>query len=296
MHARRSRGMVALAAVLVTCLGLSACATSDLPEPDQDPAPTQVIEAIKGEQVTYQLDEIATRVSAELETEVGIAVYDAEGMQQAGTLLSGAAWSSIKVPLALAAIRNDEATIPLMQAAIERSDNDAATMLWASLGDDPTARAKVEEVLREAGDEATVVDGDHFEENSRGFGDTEWLPAAQAKFASRMRCMENSEPLLESMGNIDEEHRYGLGQVAGTTYKGGWGPDENTGEYLVRQFGLLPVEGGEVGVAILVKPEDGTYETGQLALTRLAEALPKALGEAAPAGCRLNAQQAPISQ
>ncbi|MGP6174422.1 hypothetical protein [Corynebacterium sp. A21] len=285
MHARRSRGLVALSVILATGLGLAACTTSGAPEKDPDPVPTQVIESIKEEPVTYQLDEIATRVSDELDTEVGITVFDAEGVQQAGTLLSGAAWSSIKVPLALAAIRNDEETIPLLQAAIEFSDNDAAELLWESLGDDRTAREKVEEVLQEAGDEITVVDGDHFDENSRGFGDTEWLPAAQAKFASQLRCMEGSEPLLESMGTITEEQRYGLGQVTGAIYKGGWGPDENTGDYLVRQFGLLPVEAGEVGVAILVKPEDGTYETGQLALTRLAEALAKALVDAAPTAC-----------
>lgn len=282
MRSRFSRGLVALSAVLATTVaGCSASA----PAADPEPLSREVIESIKAEPVTYQLDEIATRVAAELDAEVGIAIHDAEGVQQAGTLLSGESWSTVKVPLSLAAIRQNEEALPLMQAAIEESDNDAATLLWESLGDAHRAREQVEAVLRETGDEITVVDGDHWEENSRGYGDTEWLPAAQAKFASQLRCLEGSEPLLESMGNITEEQRYGMGQVAGTHFKGGWGPDAVTGDYLVRQFGLLPVSDGEVGVALLVKPADGTYETGQLALTRLAEALSQALTEAAPVNC-----------
>lgn len=282
MRSRFNRALVALGAVLIT---MTAGCSATGPVTDPDPLPGEVIESLKEEPVTYQLDEIATLVAEDLATEVGIAVHDAAGVQQAGTLLSGVAWSTVKVPLALAAVRNDPETLPLMQAAIEESDNDATEMLWQSLGDPHSARLQVEGVLRETGDEITVVDGDHWEENSRGYGDTEWLPAAQAKFATQLRCLEGSEPLLKSMGQITEEQRYGLGQVPDTHYKGGWGPDEVSGDYLVRQFGLLPVNGGEVGVSLLVKPEDGTYETGQLALTRLAEALSQALAEAVPAPC-----------
>lgn len=277
-----ARGVVAL--VVSLGLGLGACAGT--PGEDPDPVPAEVIAEIDGEPLSYQLDEIATLTAEELDVKIGVAVFEEEGIHQAGTLLSGAAWSTVKVPLALAAMREDPGLEPQMRSAIEESDNDTARELWHSLGPPPEARAAVEEVLRESGDEVTVVDGDHLMENRRGFGDTEWTLAAQAKFAAHLRCLSDVEPLLDAMTHIDEEQSYGLGRVPGTAFKGGWGPDEETGEYLVRQFGLIPVGSGEAGVAIAVEPADGTYETGQLALTRLAEALAPVLSDARPVQCQ----------
>lgn len=279
----------AVALVVSLGLGLGACAST--PEEDPDPVPAEVIEEIDGESLSYQLDEIVTLIAAELDADIGVAIFEEQGIHQAGTLLSGAAWSTIKVPLSLAAIRENPELQPQMRSAIEDSDNDTARELWQSLGSPPEARAAVEEVLRESGDDVTVVDGDHLVENRRGFGDTEWLLAAQARFAAQLRCLPEVEPLLESMSNIDEEQRYGLGQVEGTAFKGGWGPDPETGEYLVRQFGLIPVGRGEVGVAISVEPADGTYETGQLVLTRLSEALAAVLNDAHPVECQPGTRQ-----
>ncbi|MGD7001935.1 hypothetical protein [Corynebacterium halotolerans] len=289
-----SRRVFAL--VVAASLGISACSLpgsvtetvtgTAAPESDPDPVPSEVIEELDGQPLAYQLDEIAGIVADDLDVQVGIAVFDEAGVQQAGRLMSGAAWSTVKVPLAVAALRSDPDLVPVVNAAIEESDNDVAVELWESLGDAVSAREQVEAVLRETGDEVTVIDGDHFEENSRGFGDSEWTLAAQAKLAVQMRCMAGAGPVLESMGHINDEHRYGLGQVADTVFKGGWGPDEDTGDYLVRQFGLFPVGSGEVGIALAVHPGDGSYETGQLALTRIAEALEPVLDDARPVSCR----------
>lgn len=284
-----------LATVVAVGLGLSACSVpgelgsavtgTPNPEQDPDPVPSEVIDDLADEPVTYQLDEIAALVADELDSQVGIAVFDEEGVRQAGTLLSGPAWSTVKVPVALAALREDPDQVDNVRLAIEDSDNDAAVALWESLGDPAVAREKVEGVLREAGDEVTVIDGDHYEENSRSFGDSEWPLAAQVRFATELRCLSEAEPVVEAMSQISEEHSYGLGQVEDAVFKGGWGPDQDTGEYLVRQFGLLPVGAGEVGIALVVHPGDGTYETGQLALTRLSEALAPVLSDARPVSC-----------
>ena len=74
------------------------------------------------------------------------------------------------------------------------------------------------------------------------------------------------------MGAIADDQRYGLGTIPGARFKGGWGPDES-GMYLVRQFGTIAVDGGEVGVAIAARPADGTYATGQAMLTEIAAAV-----------------------
>lgn len=298
MDHRGPRGLARclLATVMAVGLGLSACSVpgelgsaitgAANPEQDSDPVPPEVIEELEGEPVSYQLDEIAALVAEELDSKIGIAVFDEGGVQQAGTLLSGPAWSTVKVPVAVAALRENPDQVDNVRAAISESDNDAAVALWESLGDPATARGKVEDVLREAHDDVTVIDGDRYEENSRSFGDSEWPLAAQVRFATELRCMAGAEPVVEAMSQITEEHGYGLGQIDGTVYKGGWGPDPDDGAYLVRQFGLLPVGSGELGISLVVQPGDGTYETGQLALTRLSEALAPALDDARAASCR----------
>ena len=65
----------------------------------------------------------------------------------------GKAWSTIKVPLVIAAMRKQNTgpvTAP-MTAAITESDNAAAESIWAGLGDPDNAATQVEAVLRETG-------------------------------------------------------------------------------------------------------------------------------------------------
>ncbi|MDV8022177.1 hypothetical protein [Rhodococcus sp. IEGM 1330] len=69
-----------------------------------------------------------------------------------GTWTSGVAWSTVKVPLAVAALRRGgDAALADATAAIESSDNAAAEALWGSLGDSAAAAAAVESVLRQGG-------------------------------------------------------------------------------------------------------------------------------------------------
>src|SRR6202171_287708 len=102
-----------------------------------------------------------TKLQAQLHAPLGIAVTAVGAGQPPitmGDLQSGPAWSTIKVPLAMAA-RGEEyprTVTPAMSAAITESDNAAAEAIWAGLGDPITAAHKVEAVLQETGDPTPV--------------------------------------------------------------------------------------------------------------------------------------------
>lgn len=90
-----------------------------------------------------------------------------------------------------------------------------------------------------------------------------------ALFAANLPCVPGSEYVIDQMGQINPDQRWGLGTIPGAHFKGGWGPDED-GAYLVRQIGFFDGPMGRIGVALAAHPSDGTYETGQSALNDLA--------------------------
>jgi len=188
---------------------------------------------------------------------------------QVGSLTSGAAWSTIKVPLAIAALTRG--TEPLVERAITESDNDAARALWESLGPPATAAGAVERVLASAGDTDTRVETDVVLPPYTSFGQTEWTLAAQRRFAAGLTGALGAEPVLELMRRVIPEQRWGLARVdPGAAIKGGWGPDP-PGRALVRQLGIFTAAGRSVAAAIANEPEDGAYVTGAANLTRIAE-------------------------
>ena len=91
---------------------------------------------------------------------VGESVGGDPAVQVAGAWSTGAAWSTIKVPLAIAALNESGDGGGLesaASAAITVSDNAAAEQLWASLGSPEEAALAVEGVLQQFGDLSTVV-------------------------------------------------------------------------------------------------------------------------------------------
>jgi hypothetical protein len=180
-----------------------------------------------------------------------------------GTLQSGAAWSTIKVPLAIAALAEDpDAEV---ERAITESDNDVARALWQRLGPPEVAAAAVERVLAAAGDTETRVETEVVYPPYTSFGQTEWTLAAQQRFAAGLPALPEAEPVLDLMRRIVPEQRWGFGAVvANAAFKGGWGPDDR---HLVRQFAILD----GLSAAIATEPEDGSYESGAANLTRIAE-------------------------
>ena len=83
------------------------------------------------------------------------------------------AWSTIKVPLAVAAERQNGPSTAESNAIIN-SDNASAEALWSSLGSDAVAARKVTAVLREGGDTQSTVPAQRLRAGFTVFGQTVW--------------------------------------------------------------------------------------------------------------------------
>jgi len=206
-----------------------------------------------------------------------------------GRLASGSAWSTIKVPIALAVLREVGGTAGLnsrqaadIRAALTLSDNDAAAALFGELerrnGGRAGAAGAVTAVLRGAGDSMTRV-------STRGrdgfspYGQTEWSLPLQHLFMSRLAggCLGRPGSrayVLRLMGEVSSD-TWGLGSAGlPARWKGGWGPGLD-GRYLVRQMGVLETGGRRAVVTLAAIPDDGSFETAQSIATSVARWLAK---------------------
>ena len=202
---------------------------------------------------------------------VGIAVVPVGGssVQTFGEWSTGVAWSTIKVPLAIAALRAEPPDAKnLAVKAITESDNAAAERLWSELGPSDQAALRVQAILRESGDISTRVESERLRPGFTAFGQTRWSLTLQARFAARLPCLPNTGGVIDLMRNLVGGQRWGLA-AEGAAAKGGWGPGESAG-YLVRQFAIVPAATGNVGVALAAEPRDGTFDAGVAALDQLA--------------------------
>ncbi|WP_420109581.1 hypothetical protein [Mycolicibacter arupensis] len=203
---------------------------------------------------------------------VGIA-YAPVGQNQVvtlGSLQSGVAWSTIKVPLAIAALHANRPNAQELAAkAVTASDNDAAEQLWASLGPAPQAAQQVQAVLRAGGDTGTAVESRRLRPEFSAFGQTQWPLARQAVFAAHLPCMAVAAPVYSLMRNTVPDQRWGLAGL-NVPSKGGWGPGAGGG-YLVRQFGIVHAPAGDLAVALAAEPKDGSFGSGTAALNQLTQ-------------------------
>lgn len=203
---------------------------------------------------------------------VGIA-YAPVGQNQVGTLGSlqnGVAWSTIKVPLAIAALHaNRPNAQDLAAKAVTASDNDAAEQLWSALGPAPQAAQQVQAVLRAGGDAGTAVESRRLRPEFSAFGQTQWPLARQAVFAAHLPCMAVAAPVYSLMRNTVPDQRWGLASIGAPT-KGGWGPGQGGG-YLVRQFGVVGTPAGSLAVALAAEPKDGSFGSGIAALNQMTQ-------------------------
>lgn len=218
-------------------------------------------------------------LQATLDGRLGMAIMPVGGgdLTLLGDWNTGIAWSTIKVPLALAALRHDpDGMMSAAEAAITFSDNGAAQELWDSLGNSIEAAEAVESVLREAGDTATDI----ADRNSKlaavgsdellAFGATSWALSDQVRFASRLPCLPRANSVISLMGEITSSQSWGLGRLIGAEFKGGWGPDDDTGYYTVRQFGLVPTLSGPIAVALAAEPASGSFDDATDMMDRMA--------------------------
>lgn len=227
-------------------------------------------------------------LSDEVGADIGLAyapLNDPGQVNHLGNWSNGPAWSTIKVPLSLALLRETGgAATSAMRSAITISDNAAAQSIWDDLGGGEVAAGKVEGVLTAAGNSGTDVPSELRRAGFSIFGQTDWSLIDQAGFLARVACDPAAAPVTDLMGEITSGQQWGLGAIDGAHFKGGWGPGTD-GLYLVRQFGVVPTPSGRVAVAIAAVADTGGFADGTAVLNRVAEWLQNHLGEVGGGQC-----------
>jgi hypothetical protein len=216
-----------------------------------------------------------SRLAAQLVGEEGVAVTTLgrdRPVSRVGSLRDGVAWSTAKVPVAMAAISAGVAQQQDLVQAITASDNAAAERLWSALGAGSNAASAADAQLRAAGDTRTQIQAQRLRAGYTEFGQSQWALTDQARFVGGMSCTRTGGQLLDLMGDVVSGQRWGLGSAGvPAQFKGGWGPGVSPGAgdgWLDRQMGIVTVGGRPVAVAIATTA--GDHATGTQALTSLA--------------------------
>jgi hypothetical protein len=197
-------------------------------------------------------------------------------IEELGSLRGGVAWSTIKVPLALAVAAREptERDEELIDAVLTVSDNDASLALWERLGPPEVAAAAVQDVLAAAGDSLTRVEANVLRPGFTPFGQTQWSLEAQVRLMAALPSLPHSNSIRARMRRVVPEQRWGLGVLGDDVeLKGGWGPDPG-GRHLVRQIGIA----GPLAVALAAIPADGSFESGTDMVDRMAQWLGESQG------------------
>ena len=236
-----------------------------LPLPLTTPKPGKAQHVAPAVDVQAQLDRLVADVVGRHGGRATVAV----GSFTAGDNRPEPAFSTMKVPLAIAALRQSQAFYPDAEAAVTRSDNPAAHRMFGQV-----PAAGYEGVIREAGARTTTPSGYQM--------GTLWTTSDQAEFASGLRCVAGHEPVLDMMGRIVDYQHWGLGRIGGARYKGGWNYHE--GGHLARQFGLIPGPNGDIAVAITAHSPKG-YEGSFAMLDELADGLSAMRGDLPTSRC-----------
>lgn len=179
------------------------------------------------------------------------------------------AFSTMKVPLSIAALRQNPGFRQDAEIAVTRSDNPAAHRMFAQV-----PAASIAGVITEAGSKTTLPAAYQM--------GTTWTTSDQAAFASGLRCVPGHEPVLDMMGRVIPEQRWGLGRIAGARFKGGWNYYQNG--HLARQFGLIPGPNGDIAVAITAYSPKG-YQGSFAMLNELADGINAMRADLPPARC-----------
>jgi hypothetical protein len=220
-----------------------------------------------------------TRLQARLGGRSGLAVSGVgagQRVQRLGALNTAIAWSTSKVPIAMAVYDAGLAGAQRqnLRAAITASDNAAAEKLWNALGAGTTAAAAADAQLRAAGDTHTHIQPNRLRAGLSPFGQTTWTLSDQARFTAGMACLNAGAMVLGLMGHVVGGQRWGLGSVGvSAQFKGGWGPGVKPGAasgYLDRQMGVITISGKPLAVTIANLPADGSHATATSALTAIA--------------------------
>ena len=231
--------------------------------------------------VSSELSAVIADVESEFDVRAGVSVADKEETFNAGLKGDEPAWSTVKVPIAITALR-DGASPELVDLAIKESDNDAAYALWSHVqwteGD---AGSAVKALLKEY---------DSTGEFAEPFGYSTWLLEEQAKFGADLPCIPEAEQVYDAMDDIVEWQDNGLDKLPDTRAKGGWGLSETDNGYTHRQIGVRETTGGDtaengaVGLAIEVTMPGEYADEAIPALDTLAAGVDRVVSEALEAG------------
>jgi hypothetical protein len=211
---------------------------------------------------------------------IGVAVSGlglGQKVQVTGGLRDAVAWSTSKVPVAMAVYAAGMAGSQQanLHAAITASDNAAAERLWSALGGGQTAARAADAQLQAAGDTRTVMESRTLRSGFTPFGQTDWKLTDQVRFTAGMACTDAGTQVLGLMNQTIAAQRWGLGSAGvEAQMKGGWGPGTRPGVgggYLDRQMGVLVIKGKPMAVTIAALPSDGQHGTGTAQLTRIAK-------------------------
>jgi hypothetical protein len=304
---RHRKLVLALGGVLVLTAGATvACDVVSRPSPAHPSAPAQPPKAVPTSTVPSPVAKPATtppipaglaadfaKLEAGIHAQIGVVLSPVgagpDSQVPLGHWTHGPAWSTSKVPLVIAAMRQqhtDQPTEPMI-AAITESNNQAAESIWEGLDANPVAAAgKVDAVLGEYGDHATTVESDKSKRPEyTAFGQTDWSLTNQALFLSAAACDPRDRPVLDLMGKVESDQQWGLGVIPNSKIKGGWGPSPSN-RYLVRQIGIVPTPKGLTVVALAAEPESGTFPDGTENLTDIAKWLQAHLDDLPAAQCK----------
>jgi hypothetical protein len=272
-------GAIAVVAVIAAAVGIPALVKH---RPSESP-PTSSARFGAPPRATAALEADFAQLKTKLNAAAGIAVGpvgNGTAPITMGDWQTGPAWSTITVPLIIAALReqNPPQVTPAMVAASTESDDAAAESIWEGLGEPVTAEHRVEAVLSQTGD-PTTVQSRKVRPEFTAFGQTIWPLTDQVRFTSAAWCDNANAAVFELMGRITQDQSWGIGTIAGTRFKGGWGPSP-TGSYLVRQIGVLaaPKGNGMIAVALAAQPASGKFDGGTADLTEMAKWLIAHLG------------------
>ncbi|MER0096356.1 hypothetical protein [Corynebacterium marquesiae] len=250
---------VSLLAAL-TLFTVSACSSD--PETKKASAPATAPSAPNPDSVRTQLDRAVEKTARKYHAKVGVAISAGNDTIAVGDKGKGPVWSTIKVPIAIAALK-DGADKSLVDLAIKESDNDAAYSLWSQVQwHEGSADKAVEELLEDYGSHADIHD--------TAFGYSTWSLKDQAVFGAELPCIEEADYVHKVLKGIVSWQKIGLSKEERTRAKSGWGLDEDENEYTYRQFGVHEVTGKRVGVALSVVTDGEDYAKAEPAVKYLA--------------------------
>ncbi|MDY3128111.1 MAG: hypothetical protein SOW59_08335, partial [Corynebacterium sp.] len=164
--------------------GFAAPPSSQSPAPYISEAPADMGNTLTipgGEMLTQaELQKIVDSAVATFGGTAAVAFSTGSTNVVAGDDTAYPAWSTVKIPIAIAAVRADPSHFGNASAAITGSNNDAAAALWQSL---PAGAADA--ILSQADIPLTINTVKSRPEFST-FGQTPWSTSLQAKFAANL--------------------------------------------------------------------------------------------------------------